>query len=287
MSEGSSLINPGNLTKPATVLIKKIADAVGTLYQPTHIKRIAKAEVEAEKIRARGNLEISEIEERAIIRFIHEEGKKQENIESITAQATPRIGEDAKPEKVENDWITHFFDRCRNVSDTEMQSLWSGILAGEANNPGYYSKRTMDIISSLDKSDAHLFTKMCSFALNIPGGKPSILVLKHEASFYNVRGINFHALNQLNHIGLIKFIDVGNYLFKELPKKVAFIYFDQLITFTFRKDTGNNLDAGQVMLTQAGEQLASICGAQKNTEFLDYMIEYYRKNGVTVEVMGG
>lgn len=287
MSEGSSLINLGNLSKPATVLIEKIADAVGVLYQPTHIKRMAEAEVEAEKIRSRGNLEITEIEERAIIRLIHEEGKKQENIESITAQATARIGEDAKPADVENDWITHFFERCRNVSDAEMQSLWSRILAGEANNPGFYSKRTIDVISSLDKSDAHLFTNMCSFALKTHDAKPSILVLEHQASFYKARGINFQALNQLDHIGLIKFMDVGHYLFKELPKNVVFLYFDQLLTFTFQENTGNNLDVGQVMLTQAGKQLASICGSEKNTEFLDYMIEYYNKKGVKVEVMGG
>lgn len=125
MSEGKSLINLGDLSKSATVLIEKISDAIGTLYETTHIKRVAKAEVEAEKIRTIGNIETTEIQQRAISRLIQEEGKKQENIESIAAQATTRLEEDAKPENVENDWISYFFEKCRNVSDAEMQSLWS------------------------------------------------------------------------------------------------------------------------------------------------------------------
>jgi hypothetical protein len=53
MSEGKSLINIdlGNFSKPATVLIEKISDAVGGCFRPFQIKRIAKAESEAEIIR--------------------------------------------------------------------------------------------------------------------------------------------------------------------------------------------------------------------------------------------
>jgi hypothetical protein len=46
MSDGNSIINLGDLTKPATTLIEKISDAVGVLYQPRQIKRLAKAESE-------------------------------------------------------------------------------------------------------------------------------------------------------------------------------------------------------------------------------------------------
>ena len=34
---------------------------------------------------------------------------------------------------MEEDWIANFFDKCRIVSDSEMQSLWARVLAGEAN----------------------------------------------------------------------------------------------------------------------------------------------------------
>lgn len=283
MSEGNSLINLGDLSKPATVLIKKISDAIGTFYAPTHIKRVAKAEAEAEKIRAIGNIETTEIQQRAISRLIQEEGKKQENIESITAQATTRLAEDAKPENVENDWISHFFEKCRNVSDVEMQSLWSNLLADEANKPGSYSKRTIELISTLDKSDAHLFTKLCSFAIS--GGDVFPLVLDHGAEIYRKNGLNFKSLNHLESIGLIKFNTLQQFVLQDLPKIVILSYFGLPIRFVLKRNSNNKLEIGQVMLNQAGLQLAPICGAQMNGEFLNYMIEHYKKKGVEAGVM--
>jgi hypothetical protein len=40
----------GDLTKPATVLIEKISDAVGGIFKPYQVVRLAKAEAEANRI---------------------------------------------------------------------------------------------------------------------------------------------------------------------------------------------------------------------------------------------
>ena len=52
MSEGNSTVSLGDLAKPATVLIEKVSNAVGVLYEPRRIKKKAEAEAEAEKIKA-------------------------------------------------------------------------------------------------------------------------------------------------------------------------------------------------------------------------------------------
>ncbi len=44
MTDGTSLVNIGELSKPATVLVEKISDAVGGIAKPWQIRRIAKAE---------------------------------------------------------------------------------------------------------------------------------------------------------------------------------------------------------------------------------------------------
>ena len=46
----SSLINLGELSKPATVLIEKISEAVGGTFKPYQIVRVAKAEAQADRI---------------------------------------------------------------------------------------------------------------------------------------------------------------------------------------------------------------------------------------------
>jgi len=283
MSEGKSLVDFGDLSKPATVLIEKISGAIGTLYEPTRIKREAKAESEALKIKAIANIELNDIQQRAMSRLVHEESKKQENIESITSQATQSLNDDAKPEGIEDDWISHFFDKCRNVTDKEMQGLWSNLLSGEANKPGSYSKRTIDLISTLDKSDAHLFTTLCGFSIS--GGDMFPLILDEKATIYQQSGINFSSLNHLDSLGLIKFNNLQSFVLQNLKKKVTLLYFGLPITFELQQDENNNLEIGHVMLTKVGLQLAPNCGAKMNPQFLDYMFGFYKKKGIIAGVM--
>jgi len=145
------LANLGELTKPATVLIEKISDAVGGIFKPYQIVRVAKAEAEAGRIQADARIQITDLHRRAMHRFLEEEAKKQSNIEAVTRKALPLLSEGSCPQNVEDDWITNFFDKSRIVSDEDMQRLWSGVLAGEANNPGTFSKRTVNLLADLDK----------------------------------------------------------------------------------------------------------------------------------------
>ncbi len=203
MSEGNSLINLGDISKPATVLIEKVSEALGGYFKPHQIKRVAKAEAEAEIIRAQAQIEVTDLQRRALGRFVVEEAKKQDNIEKITEKAIPQLEDSATPQDVEDDWITNFFDKCRIISDDEMQSLWAKVLAGEANSPGSYSKRTVNFLGSLDKADAHLFSSLCGFGWFLGDVVP--LIYSSEEPIYNYQNINFNTLSHLDDIGLVSF----------------------------------------------------------------------------------
>jgi hypothetical protein len=75
MTEDNPLINLGDISRPATVLIEKISGAVGGYFKPYQIKRVAKAEAEAELIKAEAQLQITDLHRRAVNRFIAEEAK--------------------------------------------------------------------------------------------------------------------------------------------------------------------------------------------------------------------
>src|SRR6266478_5107627 len=94
----SSLINLGELSKPATVLIEKISDAVGGVFKPYQIVRVAKAEAEAEQIHAAAQIQVTDLHRRAMYRFLEEEAKKQSNIEGITQKALPLLEEKSRPQ---------------------------------------------------------------------------------------------------------------------------------------------------------------------------------------------
>ena len=276
MSKGVSLINLGELSKPATVLIEKISEAVGGGFRPMQIKRVAEAEAEAERIKASARIEVSEIQQRAVVRLFNEEGRKQENIEKIAINATSQLEDSAKPEDIDNDWIANFFDKCRLISDKEMQDLWSKLLAGEANQPGYYSKRTINLVANLDKNDAQLFTNLLTFKWLIDD-LVEPLVYDEYHKIYNDRGINFRSLNHLDDIGLIK---LGGFGIAELPEITKALYYGDEITIEFQAENNNKIEAGKVLLTQAGQQLIHVCGSStKSEEFKQYVLERWRKSG--------
>lgn len=277
------LANIGDLTKPATVLIEKISDAVGVLYEPRHVIHIAKAEAEVEKIRAESEIAVKDIHQRAIHRFFKEEAIKQGNIEGIIQKALPNLNADAKSDNIENDWIANFFDKCRLISDQEMQGLWSKVLSGEANTPDTFSKRTVNFLSDLDKSDAELFTQLCGFGWQIGSVVP--IVYDNKDEIYTKNGVDFETLSHLKSIGLIQF-DIGiNFSRLRLPKSFTTFYYGQPVECEMRKDADNSLDYGHVMLTKIGKELTSICGSQPVDGFMEYVLDKWRsKNYLKKEV---
>ena len=279
MSNGT-LVNLGDLSKPATVLIEKISDAVGAVFEPYQIKRLARAEAEAEKIKAIAHIELTEIQQRAMIRMVQEEGKKQENIESISAKAIGDLQADAKPENVENDWLATFFDKCKLVSDKEMQGVWGRILAGEANRPGTFSKRTIELISTLDKADAHLFTALCGFGWMIGNIVPLIFDFEHD--IYTKHGINFSALTHLESLGLLRFEAQFGFIRKGLPKSFGVLYYGTPISLVFDKGTekDNQLQTGKILLSQAGQELAPISGSRPVDGFIEYVSQQWAEQNV-------
>ena len=196
-------------------------------------------------------------------------------MEDITAKALPQLDEKAAPDSVENDWLVNFFDKSRIVSDNEMQELWSRVLAGEANTPGTYSKRTVNFLSDLDKADAELFAKLCGFGWMIGYVVP--LVFDVEAEIYNKYGINFNSLSHLESIGLVQFDSVASLVQRNLSKKFAVFYYGNPLTLEMPNDTGNQLKIGKVLLTKIGQELVPICGSRPVEGFRDYVMDQWKQ----------
>ena len=272
----NSLINFGDLSKPADTLIKKISNAVGVLFEPRQIKRVSKAKAEAAKTAARSEIEITDLHRRAARRWIEEEAQQQKNMEDVTAKAVPQLNENANPDSMENDWIVNFFDKSRIVSDGEMQELWSRVLAGEANAPGSYSKRTVNFLSALDKAEADLFTELGGFVWMIER-QPVPLVFAAEAKIYNNHMINFTSLNHLDSIGLIQFGQMMG-LSMRIPKRssVAY-YYGRPFALDLPRDTDNQLDIGTVTLTRTGRELLPLCSSKPVEGFLEYVKDHWKE----------
>lgn len=271
-----SLVNLGKLSKPADTLIKKVSSAVGGIFEPWQIKQVAKAEAEASLIKAKAEIEVTDLHHRAMHRFVEEEASRQENMETITEKAIPQLEEGSDPSKMEDDWVTNFFDKSRIVSDSDMQNLWASVLAGEANSPGTYSKRTVNFLSDLDKRDAELFLALCSFGWFVGTFTSLIFDVKH--SIYNDKGLNFNTLTHLDSIGLIQFSNISGFVRKNLPKNFTVSYCGEPLHLTMEKEEGNELNIGKVLLSQVGIELARVCQAPGVDGFTEYVKEKWNKH---------
>jgi hypothetical protein len=279
MSNGNSVINFGDVSKPATVLIEKISSAIGVLYEPTRIRKEAQANADAAMIEAKGQIEITDLTRRAMGRFVTEETKKQQNIEDITRLALPGVNDDAETEQVSEDWIADFFDKCRLISDTDMQQLWAKVLAGEANSPGNFSKRTIGILAALDKADAQLFNSLCSFVWSLGGLTP--LIYDITSDVYTKAGLSYGKLMHLSDIGLVNFNTVGTFSGNIKPGHIVAYYFGQEVTIGL-PTPGQQMDFGSALLSKSGAELAPVCSPQPSKDFFNYITKAWLARGYTV-----
>lgn len=271
-----SLINFGDISKPANTLIKKVSSAVGGVFEPWQIKRIAKAQAEADLIKAESEIKISDLHRRAMHRFIEEEAKRQENMEEITKKSLPFLDDQSDPEKMENDWVTNFFEKSRIISDDDMQTLWAHVLAGEANKPGTFSKRTVNLLSDLDKRDAELFQTLCRFGWPIGSFTP--LIFDSGAPIYNNLGINFTSLSHLSSLGLIQLNALSGYSRVGLPKNFQVNYFGRPLRLEIKEGQKNTMSIGQTLLTTAGLELAEIVKVAPVPGFYEYVKDQWKSH---------
>ncbi len=282
----SPIFNIGDLAKPAVVLIEKVSDAVGGIYKPTQIRRVAKAESEAAIVRAKSDIQITDLQGRAWQRWLQEEAIHQKNMEDIIAKAIPLLRDDANPATMGNDWIANFFAKTRIVSDSQMQDLWARILAGEANAPDSFSRRTVNVLSFLDKGDAEAFAKLCRFVWVIETESETEvipLVFDINATFYERHGADFVTLHNLESIGLLRldqnagltFISDRNPGEHTSQEKFIARYFGRELILNMSKNVDRSVRTGHTFFTSAGKELARICKVEPVDGFFDYVKEQW------------
>jgi hypothetical protein len=245
------------------------AEGIRGLFKPWQIKRLAKARAEAALIRAQSEIDVEDLHRRADQRVAAEEVVHQLNMEQIEAKAVPLLTDGADASKVDHDWTANFFDKARNVSNEEMQSLWARVLAGEVNAPGTFSRRTVNSINDLDRKDCEMFTKVCGFLLDFYG--PALLIHDLNDPLYTQRGIDYGMISHLDNIGLLDFLSGGQFTVTLLPGVGVARYFDTNFELTFPAEPFNSIAMGRVRLTAMGCELAAIAGGEPVPGFADYL----------------
>jgi len=272
----TSLINIGELSKPATVLIEKVSAAIGVLYEPRRIRKEAEANADAALIEAESRITIGDLERRALTRFVVEQTREQKNIEDITTKALPNLDPGSDPSKMNEDWISDLFSKCRRVSNEEMQSLWARLLAGEANRPGSVSKRTVDFVAAMDKGDAEIFARLCRFSAN---SLNDTLIFDTSDQILANNGITWADLSHMDTVGLIQLETLSGFVRYGFPETARIEVAGEIVEFQIKEDKGKRqIETGKVMLTRIGVELRRFVQFEPAEGLYEYCIESWAKD---------
>ena len=202
-----------------------MGDQFGLFLEPVHIRRKGRAEADASIIEAQSKAEIAvvrqenklairDIEDRAEESTRRRETRRQKNIEDIAAGAAKELPEDVSENPVDQDWMAQFLEECKDISNEQMQVIWSRLLAGEVAQPGTFSLRTLAFVRTLSRDDADLFTRFCSVVWMLGTNSLDLrpITLNQEA-LRAVPGLHlgFDEFVRLDALGLIRFEAVSGY----------------------------------------------------------------------------
>ncbi|MCW2119864.1 DUF2806 domain-containing protein [Flavobacterium sp. 7A] len=280
--------------KPIEKLIDVISQGIGTLYKPRSIRKEAEAEaykiVIIEKAKANalaeGKLIDLELYENIQERIIHQETRKQLNIDNIAQIAANQLNqeEEVSNENVENDWTTRFFNIAEDISDEEMQNLWGRILAGEIKQPKSFSLRTLELLKNLSKEEAEIFTKFSNLKLVV--GNTSMVFNQDNGKFLEDEfGIKFTDRLLLTELGLLSSennLEFSFYATEQNNRMDVIEYGNKAIVLNRPENTPKQ--AIQVLVfTKAGIELSKLIEQETNVNYIKKICPNFVQQNVKIE----
>lgn len=275
--------------KPIDKLIDTVARGVGKVYEPIHVKRMAKAK--AEEIRViskaiRDNEDIStlyangivnidatdtdDIASRAAMRLGTQEIRKQQNIEQVIHFAKNELEQEegVSSEKVDPDWTTRFMNSVEDVGNEEMQKLWGKILAGEVKKPRSFSLRTLECVKNLSQQEAQLFHRILPYLIRVGND----VFLPRNNKLLEDFGIDFGDILKLEDCGFIVSAHdlVLSFTLKSVNDRL-YIFNGADTAILFKAD--NEVNSAEVIfeqygLTIAAQELYSVLAENNSREYL-------------------
>ena len=171
---------------------------------------------------------------------------------------------------MDDDWIVNILDKSKIFTDELMQELFARILAGEANSPGTFSKKSVNLLAELEKRDAIFFKSLCRFNWNICN-HPYPLVFEDEHEIYNKNGVDFPKLRHLENLGLIQHSITRFRLVNLLTEKITINYHDSILVLEAPDNGACDLFIGYVMLTMVGLEICQLFENEPVEGFFEYV----------------
>lgn len=156
------------LSQPITKLIELAGDSIKGLLAPWQMKRMTKAQICCEQMRQKALGKSNELPIPFKDEIPNRELRQLNNISQVLSQTIMELKQikGTISNDVDRDWGAFFFDNVQDISDDEVQKIWAKILAGEIEEPGSFSVRTLRILKDLSKEEAEYFGDLADFIID-------------------------------------------------------------------------------------------------------------------------
>lgn len=306
-------------------LIETIEKSGEGIFRPWQIKRIARAEAEAQReilsseLVTEKYLEVLKslptdsfkialssksdplvhitpaILESRISAHLAEQIRKQLNIENTLEKAIDSLKSDPTTppdERIEVDWLFRWRENASGVSNEVLQEIWGNVLAGEIRSPGTFGLRTLDFLKNLSQSEAKAIEAVAPYVVN----ESAVIIGTGVEIGSTLPAIDFKHLpaqshmSQLEELGLLnRGMGLG---FKFNPSsKLSNGHFGWLFRCNQRAVAATTLDKSKPIrlcfykLTTLGKDVLRLVKAQPDETHLRELAQFIANEGFDSEIM--
>jgi len=251
-----------------------IASIIGTLFlrKNTSVEefeklKIGKYEEAIDMLMANGKMTYSEL-------------YKLNNFKDIAKKADEYISNKGQRINLSFDWLMRFYESVGNISDEEMHDVWARLLAGELDNPGSYSYKTIEILKNMNKNDATMFKMVCDSSIK----NTNQVFLPNYDEYLDNRNIKYIDVMNLNENGLI-FNDGSITLNKTATKEIgALLELGDYVVTQISKNDSYNTQVKEFPFTKAGKEIYELLDVKQELKnIIDFAKEIQKKNS-SVEI---
>lgn len=184
-------------------------------------------------------------------------------------------------------WRYRFDQYAGQEFDEGLQLAWAAVLAGECEEPGSYSFKTMSILADMNARDAESFKRVCQWSA---GGMDQYGVRQPVIPLLTLDGGNTTycggeiAYSEVSRLATLGLVDVGTSM--HFPEAARVVLCIDGVSYQLAGRRGP-VEIGGVTFTEYGDELQKMCSEEtgKAGGLLDYARSILARQGIALEEM--
>lgn len=227
------------------------------------------------------------------LELLHENAlEKLSNVELTIEQAFLILGNDFDWDAAgdpSQTWINHWISATSNVGaeDQDRRTWWASLLAGEIQQPGSFSLRTISMMDVLSPNEAQLFTNLSRYVWTeyateiVAPSQLRLVILPRDNSSLWRPSVNEGL--QLQAAGLVARQAIGYRTPVADGDTCKFGIGDTVVTLAITQEAA--IRRGPIMLTEAGEQICRLTNPGVDQLYFQELLEEWKGfAGVSITV---